>query len=238
MSGSQIFSQRMFVVICFPIYNDRLHTEDKAHLYFCEENIGETLPDSICAIFFLCPKCQKNRIMHPTIEFDFLLFTDLLWTLLCGYQPIQEIPNLHPGGHRFLQGQEKERDPSSYLLCGWQRLLWHVDGSWKPVHSHYVSLGQQCVSFVLVFLSLIYGINRLCNCPLIHSQTEIAGIMLPDSKGIWYRICIYFDFTIWNVHFSQYAVIDTAMSCSTAVCHGLVLTRGKRNSSVSQRKVI
>ena len=37
-----------------------------------------------------------------------LNFLDLLWTFLCGHQPLQEVANLHTECDQPLQGQEKE----------------------------------------------------------------------------------------------------------------------------------
>lgn len=77
-----------------------------------------------------------------------LTLVDLLWALLCGYQPIQEVPHLHPGCYWLLQGQEKEWDSTSHLRSGRQCLQWHVDWPWKPVNSYYVCITPLCLLLV------------------------------------------------------------------------------------------
>ena len=57
-----------------------------------------------------------------------VLLADLLWPVLCGYQPIPPPAHLRDERRTEIQGQEEERGAASSLQHCWQRLQQHVAG--------------------------------------------------------------------------------------------------------------
>lgn len=113
-----------------------------------------------------------NLFIIICVDNLYSFISDLLWSLLCCHQPLQEVPNLHPSCHRCLQGQEEKWNATSYLLRCWQCLPWHVARSWESVNSHYVS--QLLLATVYILCARWLAVN---NVLLISSWTEESLVL-------------------------------------------------------------
>lgn len=77
-------------------------------------------------------------------------FIDLLWTFLCGHQPLPPPPHLHREHHRQIQRKEKDGDAPSLVLNRRQRLPVHgARYSALPSIILNVKMEQRCISFFL-----------------------------------------------------------------------------------------
>lgn len=75
-------------------------------------------------------------------------FIDLLWTFLCGHQPLPPPPHLHREHHRQIQRKEKDGNAPSLVLNRRQRLPVH-GARYSALPSIILNgkMEQRCISF-------------------------------------------------------------------------------------------
>lgn len=111
-----------------------------------------------CKIFYF-NKNLYSRIILIIVLLLFVLkstlhnwrcFIDLLWTFLCGHQPLPPPPHLHREHHRQIQRKEKDGDAPSLVLNRRQCLPVHgARYSALPSIILNVKMEQRCISFFL-----------------------------------------------------------------------------------------
>lgn len=116
------------------------------------------------------------------------MFADILWSVLCGHQPISQNPHLHRKDCLCIQRKTPCRDAASYLLNLWQCLSRHAARSWESVHADYVSIKSRKMKRIkmIMYICNVHVDNVLQwrkHLNIIVAQRQIVRLTISPKTG-------------------------------------------------------